>query len=59
MFFFITAPYNHITKLTQESEEYTYENFTPHPIMYDALLLDSSRYSFVLRSDDESSDSLL
>ena len=29
MFFFITTPYNRITKLTQESEDLIYEKNTP------------------------------
>ena len=47
MFFFITAPYNRITKLTQESEEFTYEKITPYLFMYDTLLLGSRRNSSV------------
>lgn len=53
MFFFITATYNCITKLTQESEEFTYEKITSFYFMYDALLLGSRRYSSFFPSDAE------
>lgn len=53
MFFFITAPYNRITKLTQESEEFTYEKITQYLFMYDTLLLGSHKCSPVFLHDDE------
>ena len=59
MFFFTTAPYNRITKLTQESEEFTYEKITPYLFMYDTLLLGSRRNYSVLCFYNERSDSLL
>ena len=48
MVFFITVPYNRITKLTKESEEFTYEKITPYLFMYVTLLLGSRRNSSVL-----------
>jgi len=56
MFFFVTTPYNRITKLTQESEEFTYEKITPYLFMYDALLLGCSRDSSFFPSNDDPSD---
>lgn len=59
MFFFITAPYNRITKLTQESEIFIYENFKTYLFMYDILLLDGRKHSFFFWSDDEHPYSIL
>jgi len=53
MVFFITVPYNRITKLTKESEEFTYEKITPYLFMYDTLLLGSHKCSSVFLHDDE------